>query len=306
MYLSKNLPNFDQVVCRPALPIDTPGMLELTSQIWDGEDYLPGTWQDWLFDPHGLLAVAEFRGKIVGIGKLTKLSEQDWWMEGLRVHPQFEGNKIASRIHRYLLDFWEKAASGSIRFGTISTREPVKHLARVNEFQVVGEYSTFKAGIPDNPDQKKGQFTPVRIGDLGEAIEWLRSSSTEKLAFGLMNLGWQFAPPREEYLVEYLENGQAWWWHRTQGMVIIVKKIAGTDIMGRILLLVVNQVDLGDILVELRFLAKQIGYSGITWLAPLIPDNDNHFAEAGFVRDWENSLLVYERPPTRAGIRGPD
>ena len=105
---SRNDSIFHQVVCRPALPLDTRGMLELTSQIWEGDDYVPKVWQEWLFDPQGLLAVAEFRGKIVGIGKLTRLSKQDWWLEGLRVHPEFEGQRIASRIQSYLLEIWER------------------------------------------------------------------------------------------------------------------------------------------------------------------------------------------------------
>ena len=101
-------PIYHQVVCRPGLPLDTPGMLKLTSQIWEGEDYVPKVWHEWLFDPDGLLCVAELQGKVVGIGKLTRLSERDWWLEGLRVHPQYEGQRIASRIHSYLLEIWQK------------------------------------------------------------------------------------------------------------------------------------------------------------------------------------------------------
>ena len=78
-------------------------MIQITRQIWEGDDYVPKVWSEWLFDPEGLLAIAEFKGKVVGFGKLTKLSQHDWWLEGLRVHPQFEGNRIASRLHQYLL-----------------------------------------------------------------------------------------------------------------------------------------------------------------------------------------------------------
>ena len=306
MYLSTSRPLYDQVVCRPALPLDTPGMLEITKQIWEGEDYLPKAWQDWLFDPDGLLAIAEFRSKIIGIGKLTKLSEEDWWMEGLRVHPQFEGHRIASRIHRYLLDIWEKTASGSIRFATVSSREPVKHLARINGFHVAGEYSTFKAGLPDILEETRARFSLVKIGDLAEAVDWLRSSSGDKLPFGLMNLGWQFAPPREEYLAGYIENDQAWWWNRKRGLIIVVEKVSGPEILGRVRLLAVNPGDMSEILVDAHCLVNQIGYSGLAWLAPLIHDIEDISAEAGFFRDWESSLLVYERSSNSEGFRPSD
>jgi GNAT superfamily N-acetyltransferase len=109
-----------------------------------GDDYVPKVWLEWLFDPEGLLAIAKFECQVVGIGKLTKLSACDWWLEGLRVHPQFEGKRIAPRLHKYLLEFWGRNCSGTFCFATVSNREPVKHLAQVNGFQIVGEYSTFK------------------------------------------------------------------------------------------------------------------------------------------------------------------
>ena len=54
---------YDLLVCRPALPLDTPGMLLISRQIWEGDDYVPKVWSEWLFDPEGLLAVAEFKEK---------------------------------------------------------------------------------------------------------------------------------------------------------------------------------------------------------------------------------------------------
>jgi hypothetical protein len=32
------------IVCRPALPKDTPDVMELTRTIWEGEDYVPKVW----------------------------------------------------------------------------------------------------------------------------------------------------------------------------------------------------------------------------------------------------------------------
>jgi hypothetical protein len=46
------------LVCRPALPKDTPDVIELTRTIWGGEDYVPVVWAEWLEDYEGTLAVA--------------------------------------------------------------------------------------------------------------------------------------------------------------------------------------------------------------------------------------------------------
>jgi CBS domain-containing protein len=71
--------NPDLVLCRPALQKDTDDMLELCSHIWEGGDYIPSVWDEWMADPEGLLGVAEMDGRVVGIvsdGDLRRLLER--------------------------------------------------------------------------------------------------------------------------------------------------------------------------------------------------------------------------------------
>ena len=46
--------NPNPIVCRPALPMDTPDVIELTRRIWEGEDYVPHVWAEGLQDPDGM------------------------------------------------------------------------------------------------------------------------------------------------------------------------------------------------------------------------------------------------------------
>ena len=109
------------LVCRPALAQDTPAMQEITRTIWDGHDYVPREWGHWLGDASGCLAVAELGGRVVGLARLTQFSEQDWWDQALRVHPEFRGQGIASHLHEYLLDCWQRVGSGVLRLTTTAT-----------------------------------------------------------------------------------------------------------------------------------------------------------------------------------------
>jgi hypothetical protein len=61
------------VICRPALPKDTGAVLEFTRHIWEGEDYIPEVWSEWLADHQGLLATAEYSGSVAGLCKLSQL-----------------------------------------------------------------------------------------------------------------------------------------------------------------------------------------------------------------------------------------
>jgi GNAT superfamily N-acetyltransferase len=285
------------IVCRPALPIDTPGMIDLTRQIWEGEDYVPDVWADWMVDPEGILAVAEYGGKVAGFGKLTRLSQSDWWMEGLRVHPDFEGRGIASRINNYLLDYWQRTGSGVVRLATVSSREPVKHLARKKGFQLIGEYSTFKFPITNHTTNNavKRLFQPLNPDQVLWAIEWLTNPKNDRLQFGMMDLGWQFAEPKTQYFDRYIKNNQVWLWRDQQGILIMVDNKDGSEIWARIRMLACEDRDMVPFLSDARMLARNYGFAGVTWMAPLISRIVGNLSQAGFKRDWDSTLLIFNK-----------
>lgn len=292
-----SLVDYQPIVCRPALPKDTPGMFELTRWIWEGDDYIPDVWEAWLADTQGILAVAEWKGKVVGFAKLTKLSAGDWWMEGLRVHPKFEGNRIASRLHGYLLEFWQRYGSGVLRLATSSAREPVKHLSRKWGFETIGEYSIYKSEktVDNFIDAQHSPFQRFTLEDIPDAITWLKDPQKDRLPFGIMDLGWQFAEPKEEYFVAYLQGNQAWWWEGQQGILLMVDKKDGEETWARIRMLACDREKLAELLHAVRKFTNQSGYAGVNWMAPMLPGMEEVLVSTGFKRDWEGSLLIFEK-----------
>ncbi len=285
------------IVCRPALPLDTPDMIELTRHIWEGEDYVPDAWPHWLLDSEGLLAVAQVGGKVVGIGKLTQLCQSDWWLEGLRVHPEYEGRGIASYLNGYMLDFWLRNGSGVIRLATMSSREPVKHLARKNGFQLIAEYATYQSRIPQEMSlfTHASPFQSIKAAEIIEAVEWLTAPNQKRLPYGLMDLGWQFAEPKAEYFTNYVKNQQAWWWRYRRGMLIMVDKENDSESRARIRMLACEDEDYLPCLSDTHSFAGHFGYEGLDWKAPCAPEYDNKLQQAGYQRENELTLLIFEK-----------
>jgi GNAT superfamily N-acetyltransferase len=288
--------NPNPIVCRPALPMDTPDVIELTRRIWEGEDYVPHVWSEWLQDPDGMLAVAECAGVVVGLGKLTKLSASDWWMEGLRVHPNHEGRGIASQLNNYLFNYWLRIGSGIIRLATSSSREPVKHLSKQMGFREVGEFTTYKAStiITAENHETNSAFKRMTAEETDEAVELLCDSSKGWLPYGLMDLGWQWATPRAQHFAQYMKDNQVWWWRERQGLLIMVQKSDDSENVARIRMLACSKVDMVAFLRDARYLAGLAVFDQITWLAPLFHDMEDSLTKAGFKRDWEGSLLIFE------------
>ena len=53
------------LVLRPVTLEDRPRVLEISSQIWDGEDYVPEQFAEWLADRHGEVIGAKCAGVLI-------------------------------------------------------------------------------------------------------------------------------------------------------------------------------------------------------------------------------------------------
>jgi len=290
-------PEVFRLVCRPALPKDTPDVLELSSKIWEGHDYIPSVWAEWLHDPEGLLAVAEFGGRVVGLSKLTRLSPSEWWLEGLRVHPEYEGRGIASHVHAYLMDYWQRHGGGAIRLATASYRMAVHRISLRSGFHKAAELTQYGAeAIPE----QSGRFTPVEAGEETEALGFALRHASATCSNGLMSLGWQWVALSEGWIAAAVTRGQAWWWHGDYGersAVLLAQLDDDEDAVDklRIQLLACPLENLAACLLDYRRLAGSMGYKRVSWMAPLDPALEPALQEAGFQRDWDDSLFIFEK-----------
>jgi GNAT superfamily N-acetyltransferase len=283
-----------KVTCRPARAEDTTDVLELTRTIWEGGDYVPQVWQDWLADSQGRLAVAEYAGRVLGLGKLTRLAAGQWWLEGLRTHPEFEGRGIAASLHAYLVDTWLHSGEGALRLATASFRKAVQHLCDRSGFTKVGEFCPFRAA--STPGDTRN-FQPLSPNQVDVALAGLQASSTLALCSGLMDLGWEWCAPVADRLADTAHQGMAFWWREERGLVL--SRQDQDDESGEPVLslqtLACQVEDLPALLSDCRRLAKRLGYPSVEWHAPLHPAAMNALEAAGFERGWDASVYIYAR-----------
>jgi GNAT superfamily N-acetyltransferase len=322
------------VVCRPARQSDTADVLELTRTIWDGHDYVPEAWEGWLADPQGLLAVAEYQRRVLGLGKLTRLSSDDWWLEGLRVHPEYQGRWVGSQLNDYLLAHWLQTGNGALRLATNSERVQVHHMCQRNGFTKAAEFTWYVAPNLDDWSQNSGAKGPIQassqdaassvdlpkyiktedeshasnlaipdrifrslgLQEISKAVSFARQSPSLQLSNGLMGLFWRWAPPKDVFFVPEVERQRVWWWRDEQGLLI-----SGDDVDDEgnptaiVKLLACSMEAIPDILGDFRRLAALLGFPKAGWLAPLHPELLPLLETASFQRDWENSLFLFEK-----------
>lgn len=281
------------ITCRPALPRDTADVLEFTKFIWHGHDYVKFVWDEWMADPRGLLAAAEYGGRCVGIAKMTFVSAGQWWLEGLRVDPKFQGLKIGSHLHEYIDQWWLDHGDGFARLMTSSKRVKVHHLCERLGYAKVAEVKGYHA--PAAPNNFVVSFQPVADHEIKTALEFAINSQTLKLT-DLMDTGWQQVTPDDAILNEIINAGHAFWWREHTGLLLTRDDDdeEGTKILGVVLPACEKEV-LPDFLLDIRSLAAAQGCTGIFWIAPVHETVQHALKNSGFETDWEDTAFVYER-----------
>ena len=70
---------------RPMRAADRDRVVEISRDIWDGHDYLPRVFDEWLADSSSAFQAAELEGVVVGVQRLRPIASGVIWYEGLRV-----------------------------------------------------------------------------------------------------------------------------------------------------------------------------------------------------------------------------
>jgi GNAT superfamily N-acetyltransferase len=74
-----------ELTLRPMRAADRERVNEISRDIWDGHDYLPRVFDDWLGDAGAAFQAAELEGVVVGVQRLRPFAPGLVWYEALRV-----------------------------------------------------------------------------------------------------------------------------------------------------------------------------------------------------------------------------
>lgn len=196
----------DRLELRPVRPTDHERVIEITRDVWDGRDYIPDVFEDWVSDAGASFQAAELDGVVVGLQRLRPYAPGLIWYEGLRVASTHRRQGMARAM---LASAIEEAREQRFREIRLATREQVAaHLFESAGFRRLVTLRWWRAKrieggdparMPDPAEARKlwplvagtpgvelyGGVTP----DLNEAYD-LNADELERLARkGLLRLG---------------------------------------------------------------------------------------------------------------------
>ncbi len=94
---------------------------EICAGVWDGHDYIPDVFDDWLSDPAADFQAAERDGFVVGVQRLRRIGPHLAWYEGLRVAAEARRQGVAREMLRQVV---AQARQENIREIRLATADP--------------------------------------------------------------------------------------------------------------------------------------------------------------------------------------
>ncbi|MGV9169642.1 MAG: GNAT family N-acetyltransferase [Promethearchaeia archaeon] len=141
---------------RPLRQIDIDDVLEISKQVWNGHDYIPGVVRDWLKDEDSFTICVEVENKVVGISNLRVIENgKTGWMEGLRVHPDFRGEGYANLLTDGLVEHAISIGIPRLRYTTVVENKASMALAERAGLEELFRMIVFWADVPEKINEVK-------------------------------------------------------------------------------------------------------------------------------------------------------
>ena len=285
---------------RRAQDSDRAGMETIAARTWGGDDYLPHVLDDWLADPDGYYYVARREDQVVGMARLAHLGPDEWWLEGIRVHPDLYGQGIGRELHHFSVKQAQELGSGVLRLATSSANTAIHKLASETAFERVGNFVLYRTDgkeIGNSADE----FRAMTANDVPILRVWLDSSPYYSQAGRSLEQSWRWYFITDERLKERVEQSLVFGWYKQQALqgLVILNPFPQPE-PGRVPILNIAYLDasvgkLATLALAVRGLAAQLGYRkmGMRFLAR--PERLVAMEQAGWRRLGQDAISVFRR-----------
>lgn len=148
-----------EVRIRRARLEDTPAMLEITRNVWEGHDYVPRVWTSWLGGHAGVLLAAEVNGEMVGFQHVDVHPDRTAWLEGIRVGERAQGTGIATRLLAAGIAWARFSGLAAVRLSTSTDNPASNRMAERAGLTSVARFASVRLRASPDPTSPS-----VRLG----------------------------------------------------------------------------------------------------------------------------------------------
>ena len=202
---------------------DIPSILDISKDIWEGDDYIPYVIERWLNEKDNLAYGAfldEARKELIGFGRVKIYPNGIAWLEGGRVKASHQKKGIGRDLMKYAIDYAIKFGAKVAQYDTSSINFGSVSLAKFHGFKEKKRTEVLECDLREL-NLKQYDFSDIRAISNEKAKEIYK-----KLDIGPgdeLNIGWSYIP------LANLEDKNSLWLTNSEA---ILQKI---DISSRVL-----------------------------------------------------------------------
>ncbi|AZR73210.1 hypothetical protein BBF96_07320 [Anoxybacter fermentans] len=198
---------------RRATFTDKKRIIEICSNIWEGDDYIPNILDQWIADDKGEFTVLVEDGQIMGMGKLTFAEPGVGWLEGLRVAPEARGRGYAREITRYFIRKGREMGFDRLQLSTYYQNDASIHIIESYGFKRIADfyYAEQKVNPTKNLFRDEVMQATLNGVDYEELVQLFLNAPEQKVVNGFIGLGWFFKKLKKEELNNAIKRGHIYY-----------------------------------------------------------------------------------------------
>lgn len=191
---------------RPARAEDKDAVLAFCRNTFSWGDYIADVWDDWLTLADGQLLVATNDGQPIGIVHVALLKENVAWMEGMRVHPDYRRQGVASMLDARAVEFARKCGCTAARLVTSTKNIAAQSMLESSNYQRVARFNEWQAEL------QHGDFSILRIATSNDSKKILAHWNASDIRNASRNVAptrhWRWTAIDEARLLKHLQANE--------------------------------------------------------------------------------------------------
>ena len=173
---------------------DIPAILEISKDIWKGDDYIPFVIEKWLNEDDKLVYGAfleEEMKELIGLGRVKMFPNGVAWLEGGRVKMTHQKQGIGRNLMKYAIDYAIQAGARVAQYDTSSRNFGSKSLAKFHGFEEKKRMEVLECEV------NKLQPREYDFSDIREISNEEVKKAYSRMDIGPgeeINIGWSYIP----------------------------------------------------------------------------------------------------------------
>ncbi len=283
-----------ELIIRPARPDDRPAMERICAHTWEWGDYIPEVWDEWLADRQGQVIVGELAGHVVALSKITFTAPDEVWLEGMRVHPEYRGRRIASDFLDYSLSHARDHGARVVRLGTGDHNMAAHAILARAGMERIGSYVLWST----EPSLHGPEPTFLAREHAVQVQAFLRNSPVLAHTHGLYSVDWAWQELSDERMAQFLEEGRVAAVCTRDGQLVALATVHfdPADQEAWVSFVDGQPEAVAELASAIRTHAARSGAEKVRVMLPDLIWLRDAFHAAGYGSgDWEGELWVFER-----------